>query len=61
MAKKQFTLDNLEVANETSVELDVFFDGNLITIREANPNRYQKRKEAAKARRKELLAKAGKK
>jgi hypothetical protein len=63
VAKKQITLadfDELdfEVANETSVELDVFFDGNVITIREATPNRYQQRKAAAKARRKELVAKA---
>jgi hypothetical protein len=63
VAKKQITLadfENLdfEVANETSVELDVFFEGNVITIREVNPNRYHQRKSAAKARRKELVAKA---
>lgn len=63
MAKNERTMadfDKLdfEISNQTTRELEFLFDGNLITVRETGANRYKQRKEAAKARRRELIAKA---
>lgn len=52
-----FSSLDFEISNQTTRELEFLFDGNLITVRETGVDRYKQRKEAAKARRRELLAK----